>query len=157
MVIEFSPDKLNRVNELISRYPHKEAAILPVLYLAQEEFGYLSPESIEYVAKLMGIPMARLYGTVSFYSLLYMKPMGRHHIQVCRTFPCALLGAEKITDSIKKKLGIDIGETTTDGKFTLSEVECLASCGTAPIMQINDKYYENLSEEKIEAILKDLK
>jgi len=157
MAIEFSPDKLSRVNELISRYPHKEAAVLPVLYLAQEEFGYLSPESIEYVAKLMGIPMARLYGTVSFYSLLYMKPMGRHHIQVCRTFPCALLGAEKITDSIKKKLGIDIGETTADGKFTLSEVECLASCGTAPMMQINDKYYENLSEEKTEAILKDLK
>ncbi len=157
MAIEFSPDKLSRVNELISRYPHKEAAILPVLYLAQEEFGYLSPESIEYVAKLMGIPMARLYGTVSFYSLLYMKPMGRHHIQVCRTFPCALLGAENITNSIKKKLGIDIGETTADGKFTLSEVECLASCGTAPMMQINDKYYENLSEEKTEAILKDLK
>ncbi|MCZ6562800.1 MAG: NADH-quinone oxidoreductase subunit NuoE [Deltaproteobacteria bacterium] len=157
MAIEFSPDKLSRVNELISRYPHKEAAVLPVLYLAQEEFGYLSPESIEYVAKLMGIPMARLYGTVSFYSLLYMKPMGRHHIQVCRTFPCALLGAEKITDSIKKKLGIEIGETTADGKFTLSEVECLASCGTAPMMQINDKYYENLSEEKTEAILKDLK
>jgi len=157
MAIEFSPDKLNRVNELISRYPHKEAAVLPVLYLAQEEFGYLSPESIEYVAKLMGIPTASLYGTVSFYSLLYMKPMGRHHIQVCRTFPCALLGAEKITDSLKKKLGIDIGETTADGKFTLSEVECLASCGTAPMMQINDKYYENLSEEKIEAILKDLK
>ncbi len=157
MAIEFSPDKLSRVNELISRYPHKEAAVLPVLYLAQEEFGYLSPESIEYVAKLMGIPMARLYGTVSFYSLLYMKPMGRHHIQVCRTFPCALLGAEKITNSIKKKLGIDIGETTADGKFTLSEVECLASCGTAPMMQINDKYYENLSEEKTEAILKDLK
>lgn len=157
MAIEFSPDKLNRVNELISRYPHKEAATLPVLYLAQEEFGYLSPESIEYVAKLMGIPTARLYGTVSFYSLLYMKPMGRHHIQVCRTFPCALLGAEKITDSIKKKLGIDIGETTADGKFTLSEVECLASCGTGPMMQINDEYYENLSEEKIEAILKNLK
>lgn len=157
MAIEFSPDKLNRVNELINRYPHKEAAILPVLYLAQEEFGYLSLESIEYVAKLMGIPTASLYGTVSFYSLLYMKPMGRHHIQVCRTFPCALLGAEKITDSLKKKLGIDIGETTADGKFTLSEVECLASCGTAPMMQINDKYYENLSEEKIEAILQNLK
>ena len=157
MPIEFSPDKLNRVSELISRYPHKEGAILPVLYLAQEEFGYLSAESIEYVAKLMGIPAARLYGTVSFYSLLYMKPMGRHHIQVCRTFPCALLGAEKITDSIKKKLGIDIGETTADGKFTLSEVECLASCGTGPMMQINDEYYENLSEEKTGTILKDLK
>ena len=157
MAIEFSPDKLNRVNELINRYPHKEAAILPVLYLAQEEFGYLSLETIEYVAKLMGIPTASLYGTVSFYSLLYMKPMGRHHIQVCRTFPCALLGAEKITDSLKKKLGIDIGETTADGKFTLSEVECLASCGTAPVMQINDEYYENLSEEKTGAILKNLK
>jgi len=105
MAIEFSPDKLNRVSELISRYPHKEGAILPVLYLAQEEFGYLSAESIEYVAKLMGIPPARLYGTVSFYSLLYMKPMGRHHIQVCRTIPCALLGAEKITESQGLQIG----------------------------------------------------
>ena len=157
MSIEFSPDKLSRVNELISRYPHKEAAVLPVLYLAQEEFGYLSPESIEYVAKLMGIPTARLYGTVSFYSLLYMKPMGRHHIQVCRTLPCALVGAEKITDFLKKKLGINSGETTSDGVFTLSEVECLASCGTGPMMQINDEYYENLSEEKVAKILETLK
>ena len=157
MAIEFSPDKLNRVNELINRYPHKEAAVLPVLYLAQEEFGYLSPESIEYVAKLMGIPTARLYGTVSFYSLLYMKPMGRHHIQVCRTLPCALVGAEKITDFLKKKLGINSGETTSDGVFTLSEVECLASCGTGPMMQINDEYYENLSEEKVAKILETLK
>lgn len=157
MAIEFSPDKLNRVNELISRYPHKEAATLPVLYLAQEEFGYLSSESIEYVAKLMGIPTARLYGTVSFYSLLYMKPMGRHHIQVCRTLPCALVGAEKITDFLKKKLGINSGETTSDGVFTLSEVECLASCGTGPMMQINDEYYENLSEEKVAKILETLR
>jgi len=157
MAIEFSPDKLNRVNELISRYPHKEAATLPVLYLAQEEFGYLSPESIEYVAKLMGIPTARLYGTVSFYSLLYMKPMGRHHIQVCRTLPCALVGAEKITDFLKKKLGINSGETTSDGVFTLSEVECLASCGTGPMMQINDEYYENLSEEKVAKVLETLR
>lgn len=157
MAVEFSPKTLSRVNDLISRYPHKEGAVLPVLYLAQEEFGHLSQESIEYVAKLMEIPTTRLYGTVSFYTLLHMRPIGRHHIQVCRTLPCALLGAEKITDFLKRKLGIKLGETSTDGKFTLSEVECLASCGTAPMMQINDDYYENLSEEKVEKILESLK
>ncbi|MFQ5540088.1 MAG: NADH-quinone oxidoreductase subunit NuoE [Candidatus Binatia bacterium] len=156
MAVEFSPKTLTRVNELISRYPYKEGAVLPVLYLAQEEFGHLSKETIEYVAKLMEIPTTRLYGTVSFYTLLHMSPIGRHHIQVCRTLPCALLGAEKITDLLKRKLGINLDETTIDGKFTLSEVECLASCGTGPMMQINDDYYENLSEEKVEKILETL-
>ena len=95
MAVEFSPKTLTRVNELISRYPRKEGAVLPVLYLAQEEFGHLSQDSIEYVAKLMEIPSTRLYGTVSFYTMLHMRPIGRHHIQVCRTLPCALVGAEE--------------------------------------------------------------
>lgn len=157
MALEFSPQALQKISEIFSRYPHKQSAVVPVLYLAQEEFGHLSQEAIAYVANLMEIPPARLYGIVSFYTMLHMKPMGRHHIQVCRTLPCALQGAEKVLDFLKKRLAIDLGETTPDGKFTLSVVECLASCGSAPVLQINDDYYENLSEEKIEKILEFLK
>ena len=131
--------------------------MLPVLYLAQEEFGYLGPEAIEYVARIMGQSPARVQGVVSFYTMFNTKPIGRHHIQVCRTLSCALGGAEKITSFIKKTLGIESGQTTADGRFTLSEVECLASCGTAPMMQINDDYYENLTEEKVTEILHRLK
>ena len=130
--------------------------MLPVLYLAQQEFGHLSAEVIIYVAEIMELPVARVYGVVTFYTMLNMKPIGRHHIQVCRTLPCALMGAEKITALLKAKLGIEVGETTADGKFTLSEVECLASCGTAPMMQINDDYYESLSEERVATILESL-
>ena len=142
---------------MVGRYPQKEAAMLPVLYLAQREFGYLSEEAIDYVAKLMGQSPARVQGVVSFYTMLNMRPIGRHHIQICRTLPCALGGAEKITGFIKQKLGIDVGQTTADGRFTLSEVECLASCGTAPMIQINDHYYENLTEAKVTEILDSLK
>jgi NADH-quinone oxidoreductase E subunit len=157
MAVEFSPETLKKFEETVSRYPKKEAAMLPVLYLAQQEFGYLSPEAIDYVAKLMGQSPAKVHGIVSFYTMYNMKPIGRHHIQVCRTLSCALGGAEKITDFIKKKLAIELGQTTADGRFTLSEVECLASCGTAPMMQINDDYYENLNEEKVTEILQSLK
>ncbi|MFQ5903243.1 MAG: NADH-quinone oxidoreductase subunit NuoE [Candidatus Binatia bacterium] len=157
MALEFSQEALRKYEETVSRYPKKEAAMLPVLYLAQEEFGYLSREAIDYVAKMMGLSAARVYGVVTFYTMLNMKPIGRHHIQVCRTLSCALMGSEKITAFLKAKLGVQVGESTPDGKFTLSEVECLASCGTGPMMQIDDDYYENLSEEKVEEILKTLK
>lgn len=157
MAVEFSPETLKQFEETVSRYPKKEAAMLPVLYLAQQEFGYLSPEAIDYVAKLMGQSPARVHGVVSFYTMYNMKPIGRHHIQVCRTLSCALGGAEKITDFIKEKLALELGQTTADGRFTLSEVECLASCGTAPMMQINDDYYENLNEQKVTEILESLK
>jgi NADH-quinone oxidoreductase E subunit len=157
MAVEFSPETLKKFEETVRRYPKKEAAMLPVLYLAQQEFGYLGPEAIDYVAKLMDQSPARVHGVVSFYTMLNMKPIGRHHIQVCRTLSCALGGAEKITDFIRKKLAVDLGQTTADGRFTLSEVECLASCGTAPMMQINDDYYENLNEEKVTEILDSLK
>jgi NADH-quinone oxidoreductase subunit E len=157
MAVEFSPETLQKFYETLSRYPKKEAAMLPVLYLAQQEFGYISPEAIEYVARLMGQSPARVRGVVSFYTMYNMKPIGRHHIQVCRTLSCALAGAEKITHFIKNKLDIELGQTTADGRFTLSEVECLASCGTAPMMQINDDYYENLNEERVTEILESLK
>ena len=157
MSLEFSPETLKKFEETVARYPKKEAAMLPVLYLAQQEFGYLGSDAIEYVAKLMDQAPARVHGVVSFYTMFNMKPIGRHHIQVCRTLSCALGGAEKITAFIKKQLGIELGQTTADGRFTLSEVECLASCGTAPMMQINDEYYESLTEEKVDEILQSLK
>ena len=157
MALEFSPDTLKKFEETVNRYPKKEAAMLPVLYLAQQEFGHLGEEAIAYVAKILQQPPARVHGVVSFYTMLNMKPIGRHHIQVCRTLPCALRGAEKITGFLKQKLGIELGQTTSDNRFTLTEVECLASCGTAPMMQINDDYYENLTEAKVTEILESLK
>jgi NADH-quinone oxidoreductase subunit E len=157
MAVAFSPEAYKKFEEIVARYPKREAAMLPVLYLAQQEFGHIGPEVIDYIAELMGQSPARVYGVVSFYTMFNMKPIGRYHIQVCRTLPCALGGAEKVTGLLKKRLGIDCGETTPDGRFTLSEVECLASCGTAPMMQINDDYYENLTEEKITEILGALK
>jgi len=157
MAVEFSSERLKQFDEIVRRYPQKEAAMLPVLYLAQEEFGHLGPEAIEYVARIMELPAARVYGVVSFYTMLNIKPVGRYHIQVCRTLSCALLGSERITAFLKARLGIGAGETTPDGKCTLSEVECLASCGTGPMMQINDDYHENLSEERVEEILRSLK
>jgi NADH-quinone oxidoreductase E subunit len=157
MALEFSPETLKKFEETVARYPKKEAAMLPVLYLALQEFGYIGPEAIEYVAKLMDQAPARVRGIVTFYTMYNMKPIGRHHIQVCRTLPCALRGAEKVTAFLAQKLGIKPGQTTAEGRFTLSEVECLASCGTAPMMQINDDYYENLTEEKVDEILHSLK
>lgn len=157
MALEFSPETLKQFDEVVSRYPLKQSAVLPVLYMAQKEFGHLSQEAIEYVANLMDIPAARLYGIVTFYTMLNIKPVGRHHLQVCRTLPCVLQGSERIINFLKNRLGINPGETTSDGKFTLSEVECLASCGTAPVMQINDDFCENLSEEKIEKVFENLK
>ena len=157
MPVEFSQETLKKVGAIVSRYPKKEAALLPVLRMAQEEFGYLSVEAIEYVARLMELQPARVYGVVTFYTMLNMKPIGRHHIQVCRTLSCVLTGSEKITAFLKKRLAIELGETTPDGKFTLSEVECLAACGTGPMMQINDDYYESLTGEKVEEILRSLK
>lgn len=153
MSVQFSQESLKEFDKIVAKYPQKNAAMLPVLYLAQKEFGYISSEVMEYVAEIMGVPVARVLGVVTFYTMFNMKPIGRHHIQVCRTLPCALAGSERITAAIKEKLKINLGETTPDGRFTLSEVECLASCGTAPMMQVNDDYYENLTEKSVGEIL----
>ncbi len=157
MAVKFSDESLKKFEAIVARYPQKNAAMLPVLYLAQQEFGYISPEVMEYVSQIMDVPVARVLGVVTFYTMFNTKPIGRHHIQVCRTLPCALAGAERITGAIKEKLKIGLGETTPDGRFTLSEVECLASCGTAPMMQVNDDYYENLTEKNVGELLDRLK
>ena len=153
MALSFSAEAEKKLEGILSRYPNKEAALLPALYLAQDEFGYMSPEAEEYVAGKLGIPPMKVHCVASFYTMYNKKPVGKYHVQVCRNISCTLLGAEHVVYYIGNKLGIGVGETTTDRKFTLSEAECLGSCGTAPMMQINDDYYEELTEKKIDEIL----
>jgi len=156
MTVEFSSQGIREFDEILARYPHKEAALLPVLHLAQREFGVLSDEVLDYIAGLMDLPPSRVKGVVSFYTLFSTKEVGRYIIRVCHTLSCALNGAEEVIEHIKKRLNIEMGETTSDKKFTLLECECLGSCNTAPVMQINDRYYENLTLEKIDQILDSL-
>ncbi len=153
MSAAFSDTARRELEAVLSRYPDKEAAILPTLYLAQREFGYLSDEAIVVVADLLGFTPARIEGVATFYTMYNRKPVGKYHLQICRNLSCSLLGAEHLIEHVSKKLGIRPGETTPDGKFTLSKVECLGSCGTAPVLQINDDYHEDLTEEKIDALL----
>jgi len=157
---EFSPEALELVKRIIKRYPEgkQKSAILPVLHLAQAEFqGWLSPVVMDYVASLLNILPIEVYEVASFYSMYNLKPVGKCVIEVCRTGPCWLLGAEDVVKHIEKKLGIKDGETTKDGMFTLKTVECLAACGSAPIMQIGETYHEKLSLEKVDSILNDHK
>jgi len=142
---------------MLARYPDRQAAILPTLHLAQREFGFLSPETISTVAALLGFTPAQIEGVATFYTMYNRKPVGKYHLQVCRNLSCSLMGAEALIEHMSRKLGIKPGGTTADGTFTLSTVECLGSCGTAPVMQINDDYYENLTEESVDAILDGLR
>jgi NADH-quinone oxidoreductase subunit E len=153
VTIAFSENSLREFEVLKARYPDKEALILPTLHIAQREFGYVSDETIVYIAGLLGFTPARIEGVATFYTMYNRKPVGKYHVQICRNISCSLLGAEHLIAHISKKLGIKPGETTPDGKFTLSCAECLGSCGTAPVMQVNDDYHENLTVEKIDAIL----
>jgi len=158
--IKFSNDALALIDRIMKRYPEgkQKSAILPVLHLAQAEFdGWLSPEVMDYVASILSIQPIEVYEVATFYSMFNLKPVGKCLIEVCRTGPCWLMGAEDIVRYIEKKLNIRDGETTRDGMFTLKTVECLASCGTAPMMQIGEKYHENLTTEKCDAILNDYK
>jgi NADH-quinone oxidoreductase E subunit len=147
MAVQFSTQALEEYERVLAQYPLKRAAIMPVLWIAQREFGYLSPEVQEYVADLMGFPLAWVSGVASFYTMYYKKPIGKYHIQVCTNVSCMLRGSDEIVRAIEERLGIGLGETTADRRFSLDEVECLASCGTAPMMQVNEDYHENLTPE----------
>jgi NADH-quinone oxidoreductase subunit E len=149
----FSDAGKREFERLLSRYPDKEAVILPALHLAQKEQGYVSDEAIVHIAELLSTSPARIEGVATFYTMYNRKPVGKYHVQVCRNISCSLLGAEHLIAHVSKKLGVKPGETTPDGKFTLTKVECLGSCGTAPVMQVNDDYHENLNEARIDAIL----
>lgn len=135
----------------------RRAMILTALYLAQEQFGYLTPEALQRVAERMKLPLSEVYSTATFYSLFRTQPVGRYVIQVCEGLSCHLAGgADRLVDYLKAKLSIEVGETTPDGLFTLQTVQCLASCGTSPTMRINDELYENLTPEKVDRILDQL-
>lgn len=155
--MEFSESAKKELEKIRARYPSPQASLLPALWLAQKEFGYISEEVISYLSKVMELPKARIYGVASFYTMFNKKPVGKYLIQVCGNISCAMLGAEGLFDYLSQKLGIKEGETTKDGKFTLIKVECLGACGEAPMMQINDNYYGNLTKEKVDKILAELK
>jgi NADH-quinone oxidoreductase subunit E len=145
------------IDEILSRYPVRRSALIPLLYLAQQDSGYISEPAMIEIAGLLQLTPPQVYETVTFYTMLNLKKVGTFHIQVCKSLMCALVGSDTVIGWMKTKLGIGPGETTSDGLFTLTAVECLAACGTGPMMQINDDYYERLTEEKVDRILADLK
>ena len=145
------------IDEIVSRYPVRRSALIPLLYLAQRDQGFITEAAMKEIAGLLQLTPPQVYETVTFYTMLNLKKVGKFHIQICKSLMCALVGSDTVIGWIKSKLGIAPGETTIDGLFTLSAVECLAACGTAPMMQINDDYYEQLTEEKVDRILADLR
>ncbi len=152
----FSEQINKKADEIIARYPVKRSAILPLLHLVQNEENQISKDGMRFVAKKLGVEMNDVYEVLTFYTMYFTEPIGKYHIQVCRTISCYLCGAEDITAHLVKRLGIKPGQRTEDGRFRLSEVECLGSCCTAPMFQINFDYHENLTPEKIDKILDSL-
>jgi NADH-quinone oxidoreductase subunit E len=146
-----------QIQALMSKYPQKRSALIPSLQIAQKETGFLSHNTICEVAKLFDLAPNEVNQVASFYTMLYKKPIGKYVIQVCTNISCLICNAEEIMAHLSDRLGIRPGETTPDGKFTLLEVECLGSCGTSPVIQINDDYYEDLTPEKVDQILDSLK
>ena len=142
-----------KVEQIFSQYPDKKSATLPLLHLAQSQHGYISNSVINTIADLVDCHPAIVMDCVSFYTMLYTKPQGRHIIQVCQTLSCSLNGADSLVDHVSDKYEIEPGETTTDGRFTLMKVECLGSCGTAPVVQINKGYHEGLSSQQFDKLL----
>ncbi|MDH4070940.1 MAG: NADH-quinone oxidoreductase subunit NuoE [Ignavibacteria bacterium] len=149
----FSPEELQHIEELKKRYQQPQAVVLAALWMWQDKHGWVSEEGMKYVAGLLAIPYHHVFGVVTFYTMFNQKPMGRHKIEVCTNVSCMLRGCDKVISRIEEKLGIRIGESTDEARVTLVEAECLGSCGTAPMMQIGDEYYENLDESKVDAVL----
>jgi NADH-quinone oxidoreductase subunit E len=152
-----SEQHIAKIEELKKRYPRPQPVILAALWMWQEEHGRISKEGIVEVARLLGLPEYHVYGVVSFYTMFNTRPVGRHKIEVCTNVSCMLRNSDRILDHIRTTLNVGTGETTPDGRFSLVEAECLGSCGTAPMMQVGDEYYENLDEAKVDAILSSLK
>lgn len=156
---KFSAAGEKRAKDLMARYPEarKQSAVIPLLDLAQRESGgWLPRAAMDHVAEVLAMPPIRVYEVGTFYSMFNLKPVGKHLIQVCRTTPCWLRGADNLTETCKRKLGIGLGETSDDGNFTLVEVECLGACVNAPMIQVNDDYYEDLTPELMERLIDDL-
>lgn len=152
--VVFNTEALAEYEEILTHYPERRAALMKVLWLAQREFGWISPRVEKYVSELMELPQSWVEGVVSFYTMYWRRPVGKNHLQLCTNLSCYLRGADDLLSTISKRLDIKPGEVTRDGCFSLERAECLGSCGTAPMMQINnDRFYENLSVEKVTEML----
>jgi NADH-quinone oxidoreductase subunit E len=152
----FSEENLKKLDRLRSRYPKSKPLVLPALWMAQQQFGWVSPESMKYIAGLLDLPISHVYSVVTFYTMFNTKPVGKYHLQVCTNVSCLLRGGDRLLDHACTRLKVGKGETSADRRFTVTEVECLGSCGTAPAVQVNDDYHENLSVESFDKLLNEL-
>jgi NADH-quinone oxidoreductase subunit E len=152
----YGPEFEKRVDAIVANYPQPKAALLPVLWEVQRAKGWIDLPAEEWVANRLGVAASHVHGCVTFYTMYKQRPSGRYHIQLCTTLSCMLRGSDDLQRHLEKKLGIKPGETTPDGKFSLVRVECLGSCGTAPMFQLNDDYYENLTLESVDRLLASL-
>jgi NADH-quinone oxidoreductase E subunit len=157
MALEFSAQAKQQIDRLLSRYPNKQAALLPVLHLAQDEFGYLPDEALDLVARTLELPAAHVFGVVTFYTMFHRQRTGGNHLMVCTNVSCMLRGGYEILEHCEKKLGIKSGQTTTDGAFSIIEEECLAACANAPMMICGTDYFLDLTPAKVDVILDDLR
>jgi len=153
MTFRFTEENLKRINDVKKKYPTSLAAVMPVIYIAQEQNGFISNEVMEEISNVLNIDKVNVLSVVTFYTMFHTKQMGKYHIQVCTNVSCMLKGGYDIWNQIKEKLGIENMEVTADGKFSIEEVECMGACGYAPMIAINEDFYENLTKEKIEEIL----
>ena len=149
MNIEFTAEELEKLENIKAKYPDKQAALMPLLWMAQNKWGWLSPDVLRYAAYLLELPVAHVEGVANFYSMYFKKPMGKYHIQVCTNVSCMLHGGDKILDKFSKELGIENNEVTSDSKISLEEVECMGACGGAPMIAVNEDFYENFKIENV--------
>lgn len=157
MQFSFTQENLEKIERVVAKYPEKQAAVMPLLYIAQEQNGFVSVDAMQEIARILEMDETDVLGVVTFYSMYHQKQMGKYHIQVCTNVSCMLRGGYEIYDAVQKKLGLKNGEVTEDHKFSLEEVECMGSCGTAPMIAVNEDFFENLSKEKALEIIDSLK
>ncbi|MDP2037445.1 MAG: NAD(P)H-dependent oxidoreductase subunit E [Ignavibacteria bacterium] len=157
MSFKFSEENLKKIEAVRKKYPTALAAVMPVIYIAQEQNGYLSNEAMEEIASVLSIDKVNVLSVVTFYTMYHTKPMGKYHVQVCTNVSCMLRGGYEIWDQVKGKLGLDHMLVSEDRKFSIEEVECMGACGYAPMLAVNEDYFENLTKEKVEEILDSLK
>ena len=154
--IALRPERERQVEQILSRYPNRQAALIPVLHVYQDEHGWISEEIMQAVGERLGVSAAHVKGVVTFYTLFNQHPVGEHQVLVCRTLSCALRGADSVLSHCEKRLGVHAGETTKDGKITLRTAECLAACGQGPMMQVDKTYHEHLTLADVDRILDEL-
>lgn len=156
--IQFTPERLAEAKEIIARYPEgrQKSALLPLLHLMQEQEGWTSTEGMDYIARMLDIQPIEVYEVATFYTMYHVLPVGKHVIEYCRTGPCCLMGGDDVLAHLKQRLGIETGQTTVDGQFTLKEVECLAACGMGPVFQVREQYYTHLTNDRVDEIIDEL-